>query len=138
MTKKSIYHVKNYVYQLLYSQGANNIISGKVYKDRKPNGSKVEDIVINSISMDNELLQDAVINVNCYVPYKEHNIGNVIQKFKDDDRLLEIYEAIAPMIDNQDSEFFDCQIEKHEEFEEEQEEMTYINFRLNLKIYNNT
>ena len=136
MSRKSVYHGKNYIFQLLVSQNASSFVSGKVYKDIKPSGSKLEDIVINAVSADNELLQDGVFNVNCYVPFKEINTNNTMQKVVDNKRLEEVYNSIHPLIDEKWNEDFDCVVERHLEFHEQTEEMSYINFRVNLKMYN--
>ena len=134
--RKSLYHGKDYIYNLLYTGNAKSFISGSIYKDSKPNGSILEDIVINGVSADNELLQDGVFNVNCYVPFVEVSIGNTIQKMPNNKRLREIFESIHPLIDEKCNEDFDCIVDRHLDFEEQSEEMSYVNFRVNLKMYN--
>lgn len=136
MAKKSVYHGKDYLYKLLMSKGAKSFINGKIYKDKRPSDVKTEDIVINAISVDNQFLQDGVFNVNCYVPFREEVINGVKQYFPNNERLKEVFEAINPMLENQYEEEFNCDIVNHQNFDEEQEKSSYINFRVNLKIYN--
>lgn len=134
--RKSIYTGKQNLYSLLHIGGAKAFISGNIYKDERPSGSKLEDIVINGISVDNEFLQDGVYNVNCYVPLKEIKSNGVTQFVKDNTRLSEIFDHIHPMLFDQYRDTFNCTVEKHEDFTEESERATYINFRVNVKFYN--
>lgn len=134
---KSVYQAKKTIYQLLRSQNAKQYINGNIYIDTKPNGSKLEDIVVNAISSDAEILQEIILNVNCYVPFYEEKVNGIVQKFVDNERLSEIFDNIYPILDKVNSPEYDCIIERHEEFNEEQEEMSYINFRINLIMYNN-
>lgn len=46
---------------------------GGVYKNHRPQNSKKEDIVINSLPVNTSQLQRAVANVNIYVPDKQIN-----------------------------------------------------------------
>ena len=67
--KKTVFDAKQWIYELLNVSSVKTSISGKIYKNKRPAESTKEDIVINSILMDNEFLQDGTFNVNCYVPY---------------------------------------------------------------------
>lgn len=52
-------------------------ITGGVYKHRRPINSVTEDVVINSLGINNEKLQRGVLNVNIHVPNKILRIGGI-------------------------------------------------------------
>lgn len=43
-------------------------ITGSVYKYRRPVNSDKEDVVLNSLALDNEQIQTGITNLNLYVP----------------------------------------------------------------------
>jgi len=54
--KKTVLDGKQWILELLLKAGINNVISGKIYKDKRPADSQKEDIVINSLTMTNHFL----------------------------------------------------------------------------------
>lgn len=56
------------VFQLLRNSPLNSAISGKVYRLKRPLGSTLEDVVINSLPISGEMTQRGTVNVNVYVP----------------------------------------------------------------------
>lgn len=66
------------LYQILkLTSSITSAISGKVYKDRRPDNSDKEDIVVNSLPINFEQVQQAVLNVNIHVPNLKLNINGV-------------------------------------------------------------
>ena len=59
--KKTVLDGKQWILDLLLKAGINNVISGKIYKDKRPADSQKEDIVINSLTMTNHFLQNGVL-----------------------------------------------------------------------------
>lgn len=134
--KNSVFDGKQWIYDLLNINEVKSNISGKIYKNKRPTESKLEDIVINSILMDNEFLQDGTFNVNCYVPFLSVTINNISQSMPNEKRLSEIFQIVNPLLDDVFKDDFNLTIERHETIDVETEKASYINFRINLKAYN--
>src|SRR5689334_5227981 len=66
------------------SSSVTNAISGKVYKDNRPMNSQKEDVVINSLPINMEQIQQALINVNVHVPNLRLNINGVTDNTQPD------------------------------------------------------
>ncbi len=134
--KKTVLDGKQWIFELLTQSNIRTVISGNIYKDKRPSGSTKEDIVINSISMDNSFLQDGVFNVNCYVPMVSVSLNNTTQYMPNNNRMMELSRVIYPVFENIFKPQFNLTVVNHNTFEEETEKANYINFRINLKAYN--
>lgn len=134
--KNSVFDGKQWIYDLLNINEVKSNISGKIYKNKRPTESKLEDIVINSILMDNGFLQDGTFNVNCYVPFLSVTINNISQSMPNEKKLSEIFQIVNPLLDDVFKDDFNLTIERHETIDVETEKASYINFRINLKAYN--
>lgn len=134
--KKTVFDAKQWIYELLNVSSVKMSISGKIYKNKRPAESTKEDIVINSILMDNEFLQDGTFNVNCYVPYVSVSIDGISQFMPNENRLSQISQLVYPLLDNIYRDEFNLTIERHETIDVESEKSSYLNFRINLKAYN--
>lgn len=134
--KKNVLEGKQWIFELLTQSNIRSIITGNIYKDKRPSGSTKEDIVINSVSMDNSFLQDGVFNVNCYVPMVSVSLNSITQFMPNNSRMLEISNAVYPVFENIFKPVFNLTVVNHNTFEEETEKANYINFRINLKAYN--
>ncbi|ASK29727.1 hypothetical protein CEY12_06235 [Chryseobacterium sp. T16E-39] len=134
--KKTVLEGKQWIFELLSQSNIRTIITGNIYKDKKPSGSIKEDIVINSISMDGSFLQDGVFNVNCYVPMVSVNLNGITQYMPNNNRMLEISKAVYPIFEDIFRPQFNLTVVNHNTFEEDEEKSNYINFRINLKAYN--
>lgn len=134
--KNTVFDGKQWIYELLNVDAVKTKITGKIYKNKRPTESSKEDIVINSILMDNSFLQDGTFNVNCYVPHLSVSIEGTTQFMPNENRLSEIAKIVQPLIDNIYREKFNLTIERHETVELETEKSSYLNFRINLKAYN--
>lgn len=134
----TIYDAKRWVYDLLVTaknEGKINI-DGQVYKDAKPSFGK-EDIVVNSILMDNEFFQNAVLNVNCYVPDLEISSSSRVVRMPNFDRLETIAADVAGVLkDNVDSQVYRSYIDRMEQIKEVEEDSHFVNFRLQLYAVN--
>lgn len=134
----TIYDAKRWVYDLLVTaknEGKINI-DGQVYKDAKPSYGK-EDIVVNSILMDNEFFQNAVLNVNCYVPDLEISSSSRVVRMPNFDRLEVIAADVAGVLkDNVDSQVYRSYIDRMEQIKEVEEDSHFVNFRLQLYAVN--
>ena len=132
--KKTVLDGKQWILDLLLRAGINNVISGKIYKDKRPADSQKEDIVINSLTMTNHFLQNGVFNVNYYVPMIEIKANNgIVQKQKNAKRLKEISDAVYSALSEVWEEEFNLEVVNHQEFEEDN--CNYYNFRISLNAY---
>lgn len=134
----TIYDAKRWVYDLLVTaKNEGKIdIDGQVYKDAKPSYGK-EDIVVNSILMDNEFFQNAVLNVNCYVPDLEISSSSRVVRMPNFDRLETIAADVAGVLkDNVDSQVYRSYIDRMEQIKEVEEDSHFVNFRLQLYAVN--
>ena len=134
--KKTVFEGKQWIYELLNIDVIKSNISGKIYKNKRPAESQKEDIVINSVLIDNDFLQDGTFNVNCYVPYISVNIDGITQFMPNETRLIQISKIVYPFLDNIYKPDFNLTVERHEVIDLESEKASYINFRINLKAYN--
>lgn len=133
---KTVNQGKQWISDLLIEGNILNVISGIVYRDKRPIGSTKEDIVINSLAMDNSFLQDGVFNVNCYVPMLLKKINNIDQYLPNTVREDAISKAVYPLLEKVFRPSFNLSVVYHTSFTEDAEKATYINFRINLKAYN--
>lgn len=70
-------------------------ITGKLYKHRRPVNSQSEDVVINSLPVNNEQLQQAVANVNVHVPNLELQVNGAVDRSQPDHTRLKSLAALA-------------------------------------------
>lgn len=131
--KRTVLDGKQWILELLLKAKVNEFINGRIYKDNRPTNSNKEDIVINSLTMDNELLQNGVFNINCYVPKKSVTINGITQYHKDNRRLKEIADKVYQVINDVWEEDYNLDVETHQDFEEQNE--NYYNFRVQLNAY---
>lgn len=134
--KKTEFDGKQWILELLNESGIKNVISGKIYKNRRPVESKLEDVVINAVSMDNSFLQDGKFNVNVYVPYQQVKIDGTTQYMPNESRMEQLTDIAYPIFDNIFRDQFNLTIIRTEVFEEDTEKSSYVNFIINLKAYN--
>lgn len=117
-------------------------ISGNVYIDKKPPISKdgiyKEDIVINSITADNDFFQTILINVNCYAQDLQVNAGSGNFYTPNISRLDVISKAVYKALkDNTQNQVYRSFIESSQQEEEPDENAHFINFRIRINAKNN-
>jgi len=106
------------------------IISGSVYKLQRPTDSKLEDIVVNAITIDSELVQTGVANLNIHVPDLVNGMPNTAR--------IEQLESIAKGIIlkgwGSNYTFF---IENQQTIQDQDAaDNWFINFRIRFKFHN--
>jgi len=110
-------------------------INGKIYIDKRPTTDK-EDIVINSLTMNGEFMQNGVFNVNCYVPNIEVTTNGTKIQMPNKKRLKEIASDVYSKLKEIYREDYNLSIENHSQIEEKTENANYINFRVSLNAFN--
>jgi hypothetical protein len=73
---------------------------GKRYKHSRPVGSTGEDIVINSLPVDNNLLQQALANVNVYAGNQSVTMGAAESQEPDTKRLNMLAKKVITIIND--------------------------------------
>jgi hypothetical protein len=93
------------VYQVLQQSQLKTMITGKIYKVRRPAGSLLEDVVINSLPVSNTAIQTCILNVNIHVQNKPVQSDSAIDNtLPDYERLAILSEkAMADLSDKWDS-----------------------------------
>lgn len=109
-------------------------ISGKIYIDKRPTTDK-EDIVINSLTMNGEFMQNGVFNVNCYVPNLSISTAGITTQIPNKKRLKEISADVYSKLNEVYRDHYNLSIENHTQLEEKTENANYINFRVSLNAY---
>lgn len=125
---------KQCIFDNLKNGGVRSVITGDIYKDFRPAGSLKEDIVINSITVNNTFLQTGAFNVNCFVPYLKVKINGIDQNVPDETRLKAVKNAVKPLLENKFTTNYNLDIEFSSTIMDEKD--CYINFRLKLNLFN--
>ena len=73
-------------------------ITGDIYPLKKPDDSKLEDVVVCTIDLSNESVQRSTINVNIYVPEIPVRINNKNQKQPNRSRMRELQRITLPLL----------------------------------------
>lgn len=132
--RNSVIEAKQWIFDILKAGGVRNVISGEIYKDYRPAGSVKEDIVINSITINNTFFQTGVFNVNCYVPYLKMKINSIDQNVQNETRLIAINNAVKPLLENRYTNRCNIDIEFSTVVTDEKD--CYISYRIKLNAYN--
>lgn len=131
--KKTTIESKQWILDILLNAEIDKIINGKIYKDIRPVGSTSEDIVINSLVMNNQFLQNGVFNVNCYIPLVAITHNGITQKRKNLKRLKEIVDKVYQALDEFWNDDFYLEIINHQELQEGEEH--FYNFRIEINTH---
>lgn len=131
--KRTVLDGKQWILELLLAAGVQNSITGKIYKDKRPTGSTKEDIVINSLTMTNDYMQNGVFNVNIYVPMISVTIGGVTQLQKNNARLKQLADLVYPVLNDAWGNGYNLDIVNHQDFEDGNE--NFYNFRVSLNAH---
>lgn len=83
------------VYQKLKSGALPGVISGGLYKQTRPTNSESEDVVINSLPINSEQLQEGVLNVNIHVPNLVISVNGIQDTSQPDFARLKTLTALA-------------------------------------------
>ncbi len=119
------------LYQKIKNSTVVNVISGKVYKNTRPLNSRTEDIVIGSLPINNEDIQQTVLNVNIHVPNLKLSIdGNIDNSQANFVRLQDLTELVIQQIDDITNVDYWYNVQQQTIFEDLEEH--YTNIRVNF------
>lgn len=135
---KTSFQFVDLIYQVL--QGSSLLktsINGKIYKHKRPDGSKSQDVVINSLATNNEQLQLGVINVNFHCPNLEINIDSQpAVSMPDHVKLFNVSNILIDLLKDCWTDEFHCTVQSQNSFEEEELRETFSNIRVNVYSIN--
>ena len=108
---KSTLDIVDDIWKVLDVSPLKDEITGSIYKHTRPAGSLLEDVVINTLPITGNQIQEAVANVNIHVPDIEVNVNSVIDKQPNHLRLKALcFIALTSLSDNWDGDYnFDVQ-----------------------------
>lgn len=133
MTKSTVLDGKQWILSLLLTANIQSSISGKIYKDKRPTGSDKEDIVINSLTMTNDYMQNGVFNVNIYVPMISITSNGITQYQKNNARMKVLADLVYPVLNDAWGNDYNLDVVNSQDFEEGNE--NFYNFRVSLNAH---
>lgn len=117
-------------------------VSGNLFRLQRPINSAKEDVVINSLTMDRDDVQNGVLNVNIYVPNKSITVGGITDKTQPNTTRLEELSNISNTVLGNGNEVWSedgsisFNIQQDVIFADENNQH-YINFRIEFYSPNN-
>lgn len=106
-------------------------ISGSIYKHKRPDGSDKQDIVINSLTANNEQLQKSVLNINFHCPNLSISTGGQPAVYVPDNvKLKAISDKIIALVDDHWTDEYHSIVDKQQNFEEPELKETFSNIRI--------
>lgn len=98
---KTSFDTDDIMYQILSSNTElKNMVTGGIYKGERPDSSEKEDIVINTITVTQELPQQGASNVNIYVPDMSIKIAGKPQRKANTERLRALTNKVLSVLDD--------------------------------------
>lgn len=125
--------IKDILYTLLKRSELSGKISGKIYKIPRPTNSQGEDVTINILDGNNGQFQEAVVNVNLYLPDIQFEVNSFAA---DEKRIRELSDLFIRVLDGYTDGEFRLRIEKQPVFKVEGENQHCINNRVLFTIKN--
>jgi hypothetical protein len=124
------------VYNELKSGPLKTAINGGVYKYTRPLNSSLEDVVINSLPITNEQLQQAIVNVNVFVPNQDLSIGGTQNNTADHVRLKTLAALAVEELKDNISGDYTWDVQQQTVIQDDESDSYYINIRLQFYVSN--
>jgi len=133
------YDIETLLYKALHdaTQGLSPLlsISGAVYNGDRPMNSAKEDITVKTLSLAGDgFPQDAIVNVNAYVPDVAFSNGGYV---RDGVRLSAISTSVLSLIESLAYDNASVMVESVAEIDEETIRQHYVNIRIRMMVYGN-
>jgi len=128
---KTTFDILTILYKALDGSALKSAISGGIHKLSRPTGSKVEDVVINSLPITGGQLQRGTANVNIYVPDKEtgHDRG------PDTLRMATLSQIALTAIQDHYSQTYAFWVVNQHDFAEPETRTHYVNLRIDYRFF---
>lgn len=127
------------LYRLLTrgSTSIKNSINGDVYvQGERPDGSALEDVVVNNLFTDEDFPQSGMSNVNIHVPDIIVNIGGVEQYKCNREKIRELLTKVLVILRNANEEGISIAVDNETILQEEDIHQHYANIRVSWHIIN--
>ncbi|RYF48653.1 MAG: hypothetical protein EOO39_46655 [Cytophagaceae bacterium] len=133
MSNKTSYQVKAILYRLLTlpDNDLRKAITGKVYKNKRPVGSKGEDVVINGLPLSGTQFQLSAAIVNIYVPDKDQGTELV----QDDARLAELTQLAMTYLTEGAGSGYGFFFANQQDFDEPETGSHYSSIRITFRFF---
>jgi hypothetical protein len=135
---KTTLDVLTILYQLLLASSLPSQITGKVRKGERPAASELEDIVVNTLPIQNDNLQRTVANVNVYVPSLQMEENGIQTQKPDYARLDELVDLLLPILKDVREKrdyYLDWQ-QVSQPIKDESSNSYFINIRIDFYAFN--
>jgi len=124
------------IYKLLNVPAITSVITGGIYKGRRPADSELDDIVINTITTGDGTRQFGVSNVNIYVKDIQATIAGRQQFLMNTSRLITLTNLVKPLLEETDGDDFALWIESTRPAAEPEINQHFINIRIEFQFIN--
>lgn len=119
------------IYSVINNSSLKTAVNGTINKLKRQTGSTKEDIVINSIALNDTNLQEGVFNVNIYVP----NITINGSSLPNTVRLKALSEEAKELFQEINGSYYNIWLSEQFIFEDVSTSFHYINLRLRLRFF---
>lgn len=133
---KSTFHIVDILFAALDSSAIKSVITGSICKQNRDFNSGKEDIVINSLPVNNEQLQEAIANVNIHVPDLVVNAGGGESFQPNHVRLKELTDLAIPILNNIQGADYYFTVQQQQTFSDAEAKDHYSNIRIEFFIEN--
>jgi hypothetical protein len=125
------------VWKFLDASSLKTAITGKIYKNQRPLDSEAEDVVINSLPINNGQVQEGVMNVNIFVPNKPQQISERQDNtIADHARLKELATLATGLLKDIFLVATDCGFDVQQQSVIEDGETHFVNIRIDFYSIN--
>lgn len=98
---KTTLDVEEIIFNEIKESGIKGLIGGDIYKhSSRPTNSADEDVVIGCVAVSDGQFQEAIANVNIYVPNLDVDIKGIHQSVANSRRLKQLSKVLYPIISN--------------------------------------
>jgi hypothetical protein len=127
--------IKDMLYQYLAGSALKKALSGDVYVDKRPDSSKVEDVVIGGIDLGDGSVQEGAFNVNIHVPALKVKIGNTMEAQPDRKRLRALTRIAVDLLKTKIFEDCSAWVANQALIKEPTLDDWYANIRIEIRAY---
>lgn len=134
---KTVIDLVDDIYLLLNVNSVTSLIDGEVYSDGRPDGSRKQDISINSLPVTGAQLQKAVINVNVHAPNLRLTINDQPDNSQPNrEKLKEVSDVVLPILKDAIINNMVTEVQSITMIKEEQLKEHYLNIRVGINSIN--
>jgi hypothetical protein len=129
---KTTFDISDILYPIINVTSVTSTIDGRVYRDKKPLNSELQDIIVIPLSNFNgdEVIQEATFMVNCFCKNFDNGLPNIT-------KLKTITDAVIKVIEDYSatSNYYVFDITNQTVMQDtDQISMSYVNLRINCYI----